>query len=1313
MKAISAKGFALLIAIAVFDAFAAGVWVKFDAQGGAFAISGMMMNLGATPDVVVTQCGYDDPVRMGYNFAGWSSIASPQDDSELDHGFEAYYSGTVTKATTFYAIWERQEPYLNDGNGCWKCEEYGLSCVITNGNGTSCSYDVPGRGWISFRYRLVDQNKDEQELGVYGYMASPPSDSYCCYISRAPYNDYIYTNEAVYNYTSEDFSNGWWYVRCPVRSVSDEYFTWSIFVDEWVQEQYGENPSRARLEIAEIKFTPAEDNPVAVHLETCGGTLPDGVSDGIVFGGPEYGALPTPTREGCEFLGWSEYTWHDLRCDPPFYSITDNPWLPLASNVTIYAVWDVPLEIAIDPDGSFRNGGANWNGENWLELGGFDDLYACASWLLYWGYDDETDEVYAYYAYAGEYVRGEICELLQHESRDIITLYVRGCGTLHVPLRNVSGWETDSGHMTDDVEILVYVDELEKNFPVTVKTMGSIDLEIGDCPDEIHEIRIALHNNAWESIYAYATIDGIHWVEAPSEMLVSFGACGGVLEGDSVRTFPVGYEYGEFPVVRREGFDFGGWFADADCTDQVFEGELVRLSVTNLYAKWETDLKTALGDGALRYATKGDYRWGGVSDHWHGTNYASAGTCDVWWGKTNVMTTVVQGQGLLSFWWMKGETGWDDDHPSLTLWLDGEKVVSCHRVSKWRHVTLPVLGRGNHKVEWKYTPDPNPYLAYTYYSANPVFNWRDTYVSPTEMWQTYCYWARQYGTTPPCRPGAWVDEVAWMPVNEVDDVVSWAKGVVEGNAWLTNSLPIIEAAYTAKMATSPQNYELPMLRAFTKLARIGENENLLAVLRRFGLAPNYQKILSGFLGELDYWDAPLSNEAVDSVADETTPVIESALDDLELIPVSWNGSVALHPSKYPVSVVTHVDIADVTFAKAAMKGALAAIAIAESYDLSVDYMNGEMEVILAEAGLKTTFEHLVEDHPDFMKRVRNLERLVEGRELLRDALTTLQEFDELMLARSDSDLHFFEYDEKDADKQQNAREEVAKILAALDGMVELGDSDLRNLPNYRLENLSQEATLVPFFGGDLTRRFLPAQTKGNVPVFDTFPGMSFGGTLPGLTKETVAGWLSLYGRNVEYTPDSDYDPPVTYRTFNAAIPRLGKSATSDEIKDALAGTADAAVAKNVSDAQKYDEYEKWASRLAASGVPLKAIKSSSSAWMSYALGTSALLSDNIKSEDIKIESFEPSKDGGFVLEVSIVDVGIGDGVEITEENMDLVKENIRKVLGIEGSPTLNPSRFSADNVEIVVDSPENGNAKFRVSPLPDAGGSFFMRVKVK
>ena len=90
-----------------------------------------------------------------------------------------------------------------------------------------------------------------------------------------------------------------------------------------------------------------------------------------------------------------------------------------------------------------------------------------------------------------------------------------------------------------------------------------------------------------------------------------------------------------------------------------------------------------------------------------------------------------------------------------------------------------------------------------------------------------------------------------------------------------------------------------------------------------------------------------------------------------------------------------------------------------------------------------------------------------------------------------------------------------------------------------------------------------------------------------------------------------------------------------------------------------------------------------------------------------------SASGQFSFEVSLKDVGIGEGVVILDANRELVKANLRKVLGVEGAATLSPEAFSSDDIDVAFDVPQDGKARFTVTPPADAVNAYFMRVVVK
>lgn len=1368
-----------------------GIYVKFDAQGGMFAVPGVTMDSGSIPDEVITKKGYADPVRIGYCFAGWSSIANPETPEELDAGFAAYYSTPVTKMTTFYAIWEQSDPIALDGNGEWMAFDGGFCGMGICDEQTACSYEVPGRGWVSFKWRLILPEGIGDEFSVCGQNETLQSDEWDWEYECAGYS--ISVN--AYGGRREDCL-AWHTARVPVVDGESSEFVWKLKAPAMCcQMPSFEIFPGVGVEIADVTWESADDFETQIVLEPCGaetmylpregrrfcftkdsenrywyeddelewndGTpewrmparyphlvvepkmdgaagyglrttcsmLPEMMEDEVTLlerltqkycyrnggswsvdislweGGQipwtedpcmrtgQYGQLPEPERKGCEFLGWAMNPWGEQM-------VSSEDWLPLESNVVLYAIWDVPLE-ALGGESDF----------SWCWFGGdYADLEPR------WEYDESLGR----YVWLGDQVW--VCSgwaAGPDEDPLVCPVYeggVIGGGTLDFSYIRNTGyagyWYYDykkdaEVYRRADVLCVVYVDG-KRHGIVPMNSATDLKVEIPGCPANSdcaidHEIVVALELNVPRELqYAYVGLDyayfttmfgQITWTPSAAEGEVLFDARGGAVKGPSVRTYSAGDTYGDLPIVSKPDCEFLGWFTrpDGDFESSEWGGawerpvkasDLVVIGRT-LYARWKTNLKTALkGENPLRFAGRDD-SWVGTSDTFYGDKDTySAGTTEGRFGESNVLTTVVQGRGLLRFMWQRGTSltgayNGDEIIQPLTVWVDGELVASCEVENEWTQVVLPILGeKKNHIVEWKYTPKGGDTLE---------------------------AWAGQAASWTGLRPGAWVDDVEWLPKGEVKDFITWMKGVLLGNAWLKDELPLIEAHYTQQLTVDSQNYELVILRALTKLAQLGENGNLLSLVSRFGIVPDYQ-VLGRFSGGLDYDDAPLSNEVVDQVAAETVPVIESALADLEMIPSGWTGSIALDPAIYPVSVVTYVDLADVTLCKAVLKGALSALAIAESYDLSVDYMNIEMEAILDDAGLPMTFEYGVEDHPDFAKRVRDAERLAEGREILRDALETLQAFDGLMLARSTPEMHFFEYNEKDADAQQYAREEVAKMLSALNGEVEFDNDDFRYVRDFRVEKLKRPATLVPFFAGELTRRYLPTEINGNVPVFDSFPSMAFGGMFPGLTKDVVAEWLAVYGHEVEYAPNSDYEPEVRFRTFSAAIPNLGVSATEEEIKDALAGTADEKVRENITDSTSYAAYETWATKVRTSGVSLKAVKASPFSWQSFALAAPELIQNEVATDDLKVEEFKPSSEPGkFDFTVSIKDVKVGS---------DAVEENLKQVVGLEGADSLD-AVFKSENVTIKFGQPEDGKLKFTAEPKEKDVKSFFMKLKVK
>ena len=182
------------------------------------------------------------------------------------------------------------------------------------------------------------------------------------------------------------------------------------------------------------------------------------------------------------------------------------------------------------------------------------------------------------------------------------------------------------------------------------------------------------------------------------------------------------------------------------------------------------------------------------------------------------------------------------------------------------------------------------------------------------------------------------------------------------------------------------------------------------------------------------------------------------------------------------------------------------------------------------------------------------------------------------------------------------------------------------------------------------------------------------------------------------------------------IPTLSTDAAPEDVVAALSGSVDVNLTANITNTTQYIAYRTWALALTNGTVTAQTVKESVHAWLSYALGADALIEKEITSNDVQIVGFDV-EDGGamgssrptFAFEVAIDGVNIGGG-SVAEA---VLKENLKKVLGIEGAKSLSSGAFSPDNIDITFNVPVDGKAKFTVSPPSDAGNSFFMRVKVK
>ena len=207
-------------------------------------------------------------------------------------------------------------------------------------------------------------------------------------------------------------------------------------------------------------------------------------------------------------------------------------------------------------------------------------------------------------------------------------------------------------------------------------------------------------------------------------------------------------------------------------------------------------------------------------------------------------------------------------------------------------------------------------------------------------------------------------------------------------------------------------------------------------------------------------------------------------------------------------------------------------------------------------------------------------------------------------------------------------------------------------------------------------------------------------------KKGTKGWDG--DPNSTELPETWNGYPIEYATEDDLYPELDANATAEDVANALAGSVDENLAKNITSVEMYSKYKAWASVVKAptgeEAAGVEIVMDSPTAWMSFALDQSKLIANEPVEGDVSIASLDTvDSNGAFEFTVNIDKIDVGDGA---------VEENLKKLFKIEGATSLgNDANFSSENVEIELAEPVNGDVKFKILPK-DSPDSFFIRAKL-
>lgn len=164
---------------------------------------------------------------------------------------------------------------------------------------------------------------------------------------------------------------------------------------------------------------------------------------------------------------------------------------------------------------------------------------------------------------------------------------------------------------------------------------------------------------------------------------------------------------------------------------------------------------------------------------------------------------------------------------------------------------------------------------------------------------------------------------------------------------------------------------------------------------------------------------------------------------------------------------------------------------------------------------------------------------------------------------------------------------------------------------------------------------------------------------------------------------------------------LPRVESDSDVDAALEGSADENLVANLTNMTEYNAYRAWVDRC---GFDHQTVKDAPKSWLSYALDSSVLIDKRFRKDDLSINMFAPKAAGGFLFELGLNGVDIGDNA---------TAENLAKIFGIEGASALDRKEFSSDNVTFSFGAPHNGKATVLAEPKDETAESFFLRATMR
>ena len=498
------------------------------------------------------------PIRSGYTFDGWYTKAV--------NGDKVTASTIVNKSHVLYAHWIKETITVSFNGGMVstvnsatitvkKGDEYGnLPDLTLNGFEFKGWYTEAIGGDLITENTIVSENNDhilfahweEKELIITVSFDGNGND-----VSNIPNNKTVTLGQKYGE------------LATPVRD-GYEFLGWytekeegvPITADSYVKNEYSHSLYAHWKEL---------EKKVIVIFNANRGVV-DVTSMEVTVGGT-YGALPEPTREKYNFDGW--YTKPEGGVLITAESEVDNN-----EDHTLYAQWyekDKTVRVTFN-----ANGGEVDTGSITVNVG-----------VAYGKLPVATKDGYIF---DGWYTNADGGELITEETKVkkqmSHTLYAHWTD---VNKKVILSFNANGGSLATEYKEVV-VGQLYGRLPIPSRE-GYLwegwftSIEDGDLVTKDTKVEI----DEAHTLYA-------HWINENDKITVSFNANGGIVDSESTDVV-VGRAYGKLPVPVMEGYDFAGWYTEAEEGEPVSSDTIVSIAYAHtLFARWTVVSSGGQGD---------------------------------------------------------------------------------------------------------------------------------------------------------------------------------------------------------------------------------------------------------------------------------------------------------------------------------------------------------------------------------------------------------------------------------------------------------------------------------------------------------------------------------------------------------------------------------------------------------------------------------------------------------------------------------------------------------------------------------------------